>query len=40
MIARRRGVWGQSTQPPEANWDLKAKPSELGEFLQIKKKEF
>jgi len=37
-IVRRRQVWGQSPQPPEANWDLKAEPPELGEFLQIKKK--
>jgi len=34
-IARRRGVWGQSPQLLEANWDLEAEPPELGKFLQI-----
>jgi len=34
-IARRRGIWGQSPQPPEANWNLEAEPPKLGEFSQI-----
>jgi len=36
------GGLGQSPQPPEANWDLEAKPPDLGKFLQIflKNKEF
>jgi len=34
-IAREKGVWEKSLQPPEANWDLKAEPPELGKNLEI-----
>jgi len=37
-IAQGRGVWVQSPQPPEANWDPEAESPELDEFL--KNKEF